>query len=94
MFLLGNWKSFDDLEEYLSLPELEMILKAKREREKQERYFLASIQGIDLSKNEESDVQRKLEEARRRAAIKLHGVEAVERQEFAELGFDFEVQSE
>lgn len=71
-----------------------MIVKQKREKEKTDRHFAASIQGIDLSKNEPSEVQQRLEEVRRRAAEKQLGAEEVERQEFAELGFGFEIQSD
>lgn len=67
-----------------------MILKQKREKEKQERYFAASLQGVDLNKNEPSEVQQRLEEVKRRAAVKTLGAQEVERQEFAELGFGFE----
>lgn len=94
MFLLGIWKNFDELEESLNLAELSLILKQKREREKHERHFLASLQGVDLSKHETSEVQQRIEEVRRRAAEKQLGAEEVERQEFAELGFGFEIQSD
>ncbi len=49
MFLLGNWKSYDELEENLSIDELVYTLNAYRTRQKEEHRFLAAIQGVDLS---------------------------------------------
>lgn len=51
MFTLGIWKDFEELEESLSMPELTTILVAKREKDYEDKKFLAAIQGIDLDKN-------------------------------------------
>jgi translation initiation factor 1 (eIF-1/SUI1) len=54
-FLLGIWKDYSELESSLSMPELTSILTAKREKDYQEKKFLAAIQGIDIEKNNKSN---------------------------------------
>jgi hypothetical protein len=49
---LGNWKSYEDLEENLSIDELVHTLNAYRKRQREDQKFLAAIQGVDLSDNE------------------------------------------
>ena len=49
-FMLGIWKSFEELEESLSMNELIVILEKTRELNYDEKKFLAAIQGIDLEK--------------------------------------------
>lgn len=57
MFLLGNWKNYDELEELLSIDELLATLNAYREQKQNERKFLAALQGVDLDKeSEQQDV--------------------------------------
>lgn len=87
---MGIWKSFDELEESISLDELNMIIKKKREREYNEMKFAAGLKGIDLDKDEESPVQKRIEETKRRAAVRLKGEEEVQRAEFADLGFGYQ----
>lgn len=48
MFLLGNWKNYDQLEEELSIDELLATLDAYRKEKRDERKFLAALQGIDI----------------------------------------------
>lgn len=84
------WKNFEDLEESLTLPELDFLLKTIREDKKETHVFLAAIQGIDLKKHYGDPVEEKRRDIERRAAEKLHGKEAVERQDFAEFGIEFE----
>lgn len=48
VLLLGVWKNFDELEYYLSMPELLSIIASKRELDYEEKKFLAAIQGVDL----------------------------------------------
>ena len=48
VFLLGNWKDYQDLEDNLSMPELTAILVAKRKDDTENRKFLAALQGVDL----------------------------------------------
>lgn len=53
VFTLGIWKNYDELESYLSMPELMAILSSKRELDYEEKKFLAAMQGVDLEQNEE-----------------------------------------
>lgn len=48
MFLLGNWKNYDELEDQLSIEELMATLQAHRKLRREEHRFLAAIQGIDI----------------------------------------------
>ena len=56
MFLLGNWKSYDELEEQLSIDELLATLDAFRKQKREEQKFLAALQGVDLSESEPVDI--------------------------------------
>jgi hypothetical protein len=74
----------------VSIPELDLILKFKREEDYQQKRFAAGLQGVDLDKNRSNSVEKRLEEVRQRAALKLAGSqEELDRQEFSALGFDF-----
>jgi flagellar biosynthesis chaperone FliJ len=85
------WKNYDDLEDSLSLPELDTLLLAIREDEKETKVFQAAMQGVDLSKHINNPVEDKRREIERRAAERIAGgMDAVERQEFAEFGITFE----
>jgi len=54
---LGNWKNYDELEDQLSVDELLATLNAQRKLRYEEQKFLAMIQGIDISDNDNvSDV--------------------------------------
>jgi hypothetical protein len=66
----------------LNLRELEVVVSAAREREERERKFLAAIQGIDLSAND--DHQERFEDVKRRVEARLSGKseEALRLEEF------------
>ena len=51
MFLLGIYKSYEELEDSLSMPELTAILKAVRDKEAAAQRFAAALKGIDLEKD-------------------------------------------
>jgi hypothetical protein len=51
VFLIGQWKDYEDLEISLSMPELIATLESKRDLEHQKNKFLAAIQGINLDEN-------------------------------------------
>jgi hypothetical protein len=87
---VGAWKNIDDLEDSLTLNELNLMVSAIREGEKQDHIFLASLQGVDLTKSYGNAIEDKKREIERRVAERLHGADAVERQEFAEFGIEFE----
>jgi hypothetical protein len=48
--MLGIWKDYQELEDSLSMPELTAILVAKYENDRQDKKFLAALQGVDLDK--------------------------------------------
>lgn len=54
--MLGNWKSYDELEENLSIDELVHTLNAYRLRQNEEHRFLAALQGVDLSNKEPANI--------------------------------------
>lgn len=93
MLLLGIWRNVEDLEDALSLPELEVILTAARKKEERNQEFLAAIQGIDLHSNEKNDAKERFDEVQRRVEAKLTG--ANEKQlEFDVFGLDIEIETE
>jgi len=59
-FQLGIWKSFDELEHSISMPELVAILESVAESRYQEQKFLAAMQGVDLDKGNKQDEWEKL----------------------------------
>lgn len=68
VFLLGVWKSYDELERSLSMPELLASLGSRRELDYEEKKFLAAIQGVDLDK--QSGKQDEWEEMKARVFSK------------------------
>lgn len=50
VFLIGIWKDYEELERSLSMPELTAILNIKRDKDYQDKKFLAAMQGVDLDK--------------------------------------------
>jgi hypothetical protein len=68
---LGAWKSYEDLEESLSLPELLQTIESMQEKERQDRIFLASLQGVDL-RDEQEEKGPTFEDIR----LKAMGIEA------------------
>ena len=64
VFLLGNWKNYEELEESLSMPELIQTFKSMQKTEEEKRKFLAMLQGINLEEDKKEgptfeDVRRK-----------------------------------
>lgn len=86
-FLLGHWKNFDELEEALTVAELNAILEAARQRQEREWRFAASLQGVKLP--ESSDNEDPVERAKRRAAAERAGV-TEEQLSFADIGIEVE----
>ena len=97
--LLGIWKNIEELEDSLSLPELNAILSASRDREHRSNKFAAALRGIDLDKHSKEQNEERFEEINRRAQAKLHAMrtgadaEKTERQlELADFGFGLEIE--
>lgn len=66
VFLLGIWKDYEELETSMSMPELVSTLDAKRNRDYEEKKFLAAIQGIDLDEQTGRSKQNAWEEMKAR----------------------------
>jgi hypothetical protein len=65
VFLLGNWKNYEELEESLSMPELIQTFKSMQKTEEEKRKFLAMLQGVNLE--EEKTEGPTFEDVRRKA---------------------------
>lgn len=85
--MLGIWKNFEEMENNLTLAELESLLESKRDREFEEKKFMAALKGIDLDGGSKSDVT--FEDVKNRAAAKVRGV-SQEEFELKQLGFAVE----
>jgi hypothetical protein len=70
--LLGIWKNIEELEDALSLPEVEAMLHAMRERENRANRFAAALKGINLDE-EEDDANLRKEIMERRVQARLNG---------------------
>lgn len=96
VFLLGHWKNFEELEENLTLAELEAILDAAIDKEARQQRFAAALKGINIDevRNKESAEER-FDRVIREAKAKAKGKteEQIELEE-AELGFGFEIEEE
>lgn len=68
---MGTWKNYQDLEESLSMPELLQTIESMQEKERQDKIFLASLQGVDL-RDEQEEKGPTFEDIRLRAM----GIEA------------------
>ncbi len=82
------WKNFDELEENLSIQEVEVLLDASREQEYQKQKFAAALKGIDLdeqSGKSGSDDTPSFEDIKRRAEAKARGV-SEDQLAFADIG--------
>lgn len=53
--LIGKWRNFEELENDLTMPELQEILEAKIDYDDNQRRFFAAIQGVDLGEQEKSE---------------------------------------
>lgn len=91
--LNGPWRNFDELEDNLSIPELNAIIEAIHDREFRLMKFQAGLKGIDIGG---SGSGSKFEEIEQRAAdriaaenAKLAGTE-LEAAELASIGMAFE----
>jgi hypothetical protein len=72
------WKNFDELEENLSINEIEVLLDASRAQEYEKQKFAAALKGIDLDeqsgKKAGNDDTPTFEDIKRRAEAKARGV--------------------
>jgi hypothetical protein len=73
-FLLGIWKSYDELESSICLSELMAILEQKREMDYQDKKFTASLKGINLDEAIGKTEEDPWEAMKARVAAKTSGV--------------------
>ncbi len=95
VLLLGIWKNVEDLEESLSLPELQAILDASRKEKHEDRKFMAALKGIDLDEDAKKEADDRVDRIKRRAEARLRGVSEadVDRQADGDMfGLEFEVE--
>lgn len=85
--MLGHWKNFEEIEENLTLKEVEVILQAARDQEYNRQKFAAALKGVNLDENKTTsdDDQPTFEDIKRRAQAKLTGI-SEEQLEFADIG--------
>lgn len=88
---MGHWRNIEDLELCLSLPELELILRASRDKEQRQNKFLAALQGIDLDKDKVEDTQEAFDRVQRRVQAKLSGA-SEEQIAHGDFGFGFDIE--
>lgn len=93
VFLLGKWKSFEELEENISLPELSATLDALRERDHQDKRFAAGLQGIDLDEGSGNKAEEIKKRGQERALRELqgHSQEEVTNSSFLDFGQAYHV---
>lgn len=89
--LLGIWRNVEDLEDALSLPELQAILNASREKEHRHNKFLAALHGVDIDKGRQEDAEAAFDRVQRRVAAKLSGA-SEEQLEHMDFGIEFEIE--
>lgn len=92
ILLSGGWQNIQALEEALSIPELELIVHAKRDIENRHHRFLAALQGADLDDHADDEIDP-VEEVRLQILAEKRGV-SVEQIMFEEsdsgLGYELE----
>jgi hypothetical protein len=89
--LLGIWKNVEDLENSISLDELEVILKASHDREHRQNKFAAALKGINLDEADKESIKERFDEVKRRAEAKTTG-KSEDSILFDELGLDIETE--
>lgn len=83
----GAWKNFEEIEDNLTLGELDEILNAARKMQHEQNKFIAAMQGIDLEKNGRPEDE--FEAVKRRAEAQLAGM-SEEQYEFSQVGIQIE----
>jgi hypothetical protein len=93
------WKSYDELEENMSLPEIIATLEQMSQSDWTDKRFMASLQGVkldDIGSSEETETEK---EVMTRIVSKANAIlsgqdpnapDIAERQKFAELDIDYE----
>lgn len=92
MVNVTTYKNFEDLEESLSLPELERLLEQIRIDKHEDRKFAAALKGIDIDEGQKSASQEAFDRVKARAEEKLGLKEKREQEEWDHFGLDIEVE--
>jgi hypothetical protein len=95
--LLGIYKNVAELEEALTLPELELIVKSSRDKEHRLMRFYGFFKGVDIDEGNGQSAKERFEAVQRRAEAKLAGRTDEEIAQEGALSFEdfgFEVESE
>lgn len=77
--LIGTWKNFEDLEESLTLEELDELLKAIYNKENRGNQFVAAVNGIEMKSEAVDNFEVVKERAHRRLmeeAAEKEGIDA------------------
>lgn len=89
--LLGIYKSFEELEENLTLAELNLLLKAGAKRDERLHRVLAAVNGIKWDSDETTETgEEAMDRIKKQAAAMMQG-KTVEQMELEEAGIKFEV---
>ncbi len=72
--LLGNWKSYDELEEHLSIEDVNRIYGAMTRKENHGRVFSASLVGVKLDTPEEIEMKERKQKIARRVQARRLGI--------------------
>lgn len=89
--LLGIYKSFEDLEESLTMDELNLILKAEQAKEDRLFRVLAAVNGVPWGGSEGSnETGEDAMERIKRQALAIRTGKTEEQMEFEEIGIKFE----
>jgi hypothetical protein len=89
LMLLGIWKNIQELEDNVTLEEMQIILDAAREKDYQHQKFLAALKGINLDEQSGADIRSKFDAVQERANARLRG-ENAEDASWESLGLDIE----
>ena len=87
--LLGIYKSFEELEENLTIEEMNLILKADAKKEERNHRILAAVNGINWDESSETESgEDAMERIKRKAAARAAG-KSEEEIELEALGIKF-----
>lgn len=90
----GNWKNFEEMEETISLPELNALAKSIWDSKENDRVFQAALQGIDLYENRYTPDDEDDEEAYRNDIAQMGPYKAQLQGFGVGMGLGYEVEGE
>lgn len=90
--LLGIYKSFDELEENITMAELNHLIKANAKKEERLHRVLAAVNGIKWDSEETQETgEEAMERIKKQAAALMQG-KSVEQMELEESGIKIEIE--